>query len=123
MGTERTYQLIKNATGPGSGTMDWGRLVWIADRARSGVGSTVGFVEILPGTGNPLHRHNTCSEIMVVLEGRISHAVGDETVELGDGDALVVPPGMSHGAYNTGTATARMIVVYDSGERDFEVAG
>jgi quercetin dioxygenase-like cupin family protein len=87
------------------------------------VGATVGFVEILAGQANPLHVHADCSEILVLLEGSLSHVVGEETVELVAGDVLVVPPGMVHRAANNGTATARMVVVYDSGLRTFEVVG
>lgn len=119
---DRPFLLYKDATGPGAGEVDWGRLHWIANRSNSGVGATVGYVEITPHTANPVHRHQTCSEVLVVLEGSIDHIVGDESVELGPGDALVVPPGMRHGAINLGATTARMIVVYDTGERDFEVA-
>ena len=120
--SEKEYQLIGAAIAPGTGVMDWGRLVWIANRATSGIESTMGYVEILPGANNPLHRHHTCSETMFVIEGTIRHIVGDDSVELTAGDALVVPPGMLHGAANIGTKTARMIVAYDTGERDFEVA-
>jgi len=122
MGDERPFQLIEGATAAGTGAMDWGRLVWIANRASSGIEATVGYVEIFPHTGNPVHRHHTCSEIMVVLEGTINHIVGEESVTLKKGDALLVPPGMRHGAINIGSTTARMIVAYDTGERDFEVA-
>lgn len=116
------YLVFKDATGPGPGGMDWGRLHWIANRPNAGVDATVGYVEIAPHTANPVHRHNNCSEVLVMLEGSIDHIVGEESVQLGPGDALVVSPGLRHGAINLGDTTARMIVVYDTGERDFEAA-
>ncbi len=101
-------------------TDTWGSISWLTDRARHGVEATVGYVEILPGEANPLHVHANCSEILVLLEGSLSHVVGEETVELEAGDVLVVPPGMVHRAGNHGDATARMVVVYDAGTRDFQ---
>jgi quercetin dioxygenase-like cupin family protein len=117
---QRPFHLFKDAIAPGNGKVDWGRLVWLSNRERAGVETTVGYVEIAPHTSNPTHRHHTCSETLLVLEGSLDHLVGRDTVPLQPGDALVVPPGMVHGATNTGGTTARMVVVYDVGERDFE---
>lgn len=120
MSEDETFRLFKDAIAPEEGQVDWGRLVWLSNRARSGIEATVGYVEIAPHTSNPTHRHHTCSETLFVLEGSLKHLVGEETVSLVPGDVLVVPPSMAHGARNTGDTTARMVVVYDIGDRDFE---
>lgn len=101
----------------------WGSISWLTDGARDGVDVTVGYVEIAPGQANPLHVHRTCSETLVLLEGRLRHVVGDDEVALAAGDVLVVPAGMAHRAANSGSGTARMVVVYDAGTRDFEAVG
>lgn len=112
--------MFRNAITSGRGEMSWGRLVWLSNRDLADVDATVGYVEIAPRAANPNHRHHTCSETLFVLEGEIDHLVGDETVHLRSGDVLVVPAGMVHGASNMGDTPARMVVVYDTGSRDFE---
>lgn len=114
------HRVFKNAVAPEHGRVDWGRLVWLSSHERSGVDATLGYVEISPHTSNPTHRHHTCSETLFLLEGRLDHLVGPETVTLEAGDVLVVPPGLAHGATNIGDSIARMVVVYDTGDRDFE---
>lgn len=118
--SDQPFQLFRGAVASNGGDTDWGRLVWLADGATAGVEATVGFVEILPRTANPTHRHPDCHEVLVVLEGTLEHRVGDGTVDLHPGDVLVVPPGMIHGARNPGEVTARMLVVYDRGRRGYE---
>lgn len=120
MSEQRPFHLFKDAVAPEHGVVDWGRLVWLSNRERAGFDATIGYVEIAPHTSNPTHRHHTCSETLFVLDGTLDHVVGADTVALERGDVLVVPPGMAHGAANTGGTTARMVVVYDAGERDFE---
>jgi quercetin dioxygenase-like cupin family protein len=120
MNEERQFHIFRDPIAPEHGRVDWGRLVWLSNRERAGVDATVGYVEIAPHTANPTHRHHTCSETLFVLEGTLDHLVGPDTVELRAGDVLVVPRGMAHGAINKGGTTARMVVVYDVGERDFE---
>jgi quercetin dioxygenase-like cupin family protein len=114
------YQVFKDAVALQQGLVDWGRLVWLANRKQAGIEATVGYGEIAPHTSNPAHRHHRCSETVFVLEGSLDHLAGADTVALQTGDVLVVPPGMVHKAANTGDTTARMVVVYDVGERDFE---
>jgi quercetin dioxygenase-like cupin family protein len=118
--SEQPYVHFQDALAPPNGNMEWGRLVWLANHDLVGMGATFGYVEIAAGTGNPLHRHSNCSEALLLIEGELEHAVGDEWLHLATGDVLVVPPGMDHGARNPGLTVARMVVVYDSGDRAFE---
>ena len=101
----------------------WGSLTWLAG---SSVGNserlTVGRVVIKPGASNPRHYHAECEEVLALLTGRLDHAVGAESVLLEPGDALVVPRGVAHSARNISEVDAEMIVVYDSGRRDFHPA-
>jgi quercetin dioxygenase-like cupin family protein len=98
----------------------WGSIAWLSNRAKHGLDVTVGHVEITPGQSNPLHLHPNCTEIVVVLEGRLQHVVGDHTAELGPGDVLLVHPGVRHRGTNIGDDMVRLLIVYDSGERQFE---
>ncbi len=50
----------------------WGTLTWYAELGNSG-DMTVGRCVIRPGAANPLHSHPNCSEVLVVMQGRIAH--------------------------------------------------
>lgn len=54
-----------------------------------------------PDTGPELHRH-PYDEIFIVQEGEVLFTVGDEQVEVGPGDILVVPPNTPHKFLVTG---------------------
>jgi quercetin dioxygenase-like cupin family protein len=47
------------------------------------------------GEGPGLHRH-PYEEIFIVQGGEVTFVVGDETIEVGAGDILIVPPGIPH---------------------------
>jgi mannose-6-phosphate isomerase-like protein (cupin superfamily) len=103
------------------GRQPWGWLGFFSDEASTGIeGVTVGMARIEPGEQNPLHIHDNCAEIMLLIAGSIEHVVGVDVVQLGAGDVLVVPAGMPHHARNVGDVTAEMVVVYNSGRRGFE---
>ncbi|MEW6271068.1 MAG: cupin domain-containing protein [Thermodesulfobacteriota bacterium] len=46
----------------------------------------------------PAHLHREHEEVIVVRSGRARAQIGDETVELGPGDAVLVPRDTVHGA-------------------------
>jgi mannose-6-phosphate isomerase-like protein (cupin superfamily) len=48
-----------------------------------------------PGTGPKLHRH-PYDETFVVEEGDVLFTVGEETIEAGPGDIVIVPAGTPH---------------------------
>jgi mannose-6-phosphate isomerase-like protein (cupin superfamily) len=98
----------------------WGSIAWLTNQAKHGLDVTVGHVEIAVGRSNPLHLHPNCTEVIVVLEGRLEHVVGDHVAELGPGDVLLVHPGVQHRGTNIGEDTVRLIVVYDSGVREYQ---
>lgn len=120
-----THTLLKNAIEPGSGVEHpWGWLNFVSDLATTGVdGVTVGIARIVAGSENPLHTHDNCSEIMLLLSGAVDHVVGEEFVHLESGDVLIVPPAVPHQARSLGPEVAEMVVVYNSGERGFRLAG
>lgn len=117
------YIVRRGALDPSSGVEHpWGSLNFVSDKAMTGVdGVTVGMARIASGAENPLHIHANCSEIILLLRGSVEHVVGEDVVDLTAGDVLVVPAGMAHQARSVGSTLAEMVVVYDSGERGFQL--
>ncbi len=84
-----------------------------------GVGVCVIIVEAPPGRGPSLHTH-PYEELLLVQEGTGTFTVGDETLEVGPGELVVVPPGVPHGFKNTGSGPLTMVDVHASPEFDTE---
>jgi quercetin dioxygenase-like cupin family protein len=97
----------------------WGSLTWYANaRLGNSTDLTVGKCVIKPGCENPLHSHPNCTEILVVMQGRIRHASGPaEEVELHEGDVITVPPHLPHQARNVGSNDAVLFIVFSSADR------
>jgi quercetin dioxygenase-like cupin family protein len=98
---------------------EWGSLYWLANKQLTNSGLTLGRVIIKKGQANPRHCHDSCEEVLYLLQGMLKHSLGDETLVLEEGDTLIVPPGVMHNALNIGETDADMIVAYSSGQRDF----
>ncbi|MFW6286918.1 MAG: cupin domain-containing protein [Candidatus Sumerlaeota bacterium] len=98
---------------------DWGSLTWLSSKELTDNNLTLGRVIIKPGESNPRHAHDSCEEVLYLLQGELTHTFGEESVEMKAGDTLVVPGGVMHNATNTGDVDADMMVAYSSGERDF----
>lgn len=52
-------------------------------------------VDLPPGAGLPAHRHDHF-DVFVVMTGRATLELGDETVELAEGDCVAVPIEVRH---------------------------
>lgn len=65
----------------------------------------------LPGTGPKLHRH-PYEETFIIQEGEGRYTVGEETIEAGAGEIVVVPAGTPHKFVNTGTGRLRQINIH-----------
>jgi mannose-6-phosphate isomerase-like protein (cupin superfamily) len=68
-------------------------------------------VEILPGHGAPPHTH-TYDELFVIHSGRGRYTIGDESLEAGAGDIVVVPTGAPHGFVSVGAEALRQTSVH-----------
>jgi len=100
---------------------DWGSLTWLASaNIGNATGMTLGRVVIRKGMSNPRHYHANCSEALYLLAGRLEHTMGGQVTVLNPGDTLVVAADVPHNARSIGDVDADMIVVYDSGHRDFQ---
>ena len=77
------------------------------------------------GAGGPGHflppRTSDRQVIAIVLEGAVEAQVGDELIELGEGDTLIVPPHTPHTIRVTGGPTTRTVYISsDDEEAAFE---
>lgn len=117
------YRILRGVAAPASGqTFDWGVLNLFADADTMGLETmTLGRVMIRAGSANPLHAHPDCTEVVIVLDGRIEHVVGSESIVLEAGDVLAVPAGVAHRATSIGAVDADMVIAYTSGRRGYMV--
>jgi len=76
----------------------------------------------IPGGVSPLHSHDR-EEVTLLAAGRVAMTVGDERVEIGPGDAVVVPPRTLHRMVNAGETAAEWLIVAPAGVRFFAEDG
>jgi len=99
---------------------EWGQLTWWASaELGNSPDMTVGRCILKPGMANPLHSHPNCSEVLVVMQGRITHtvdAVGND-VEMGPGDTISASPNVLHRARNIGDEEAILFIAFSSADR------
>lgn len=60
------------------------------------------WVEGEPGSEQPVHAHPTNEQVYVIVRGRGTMTVDDETEAVGPGTAILVPPDTEHSIRNTG---------------------
>jgi quercetin dioxygenase-like cupin family protein len=98
---------------------EWGELTWFANRALgNSEAMTVGRCVLRPHAANPRHYHPNCSEILVVMKGRIRHSAanGEEAV-MEEGDVVTIPPNVWHRATNLGHEDAVLMIAFSSADR------
>jgi mannose-6-phosphate isomerase-like protein (cupin superfamily) len=78
-----------------------------------GVGVCILFVDAAPGQGPGLHRH-PYEEVFIVQEGRGTFVLGDEEIEVGEGEIVVAPPGVPHRFVNSGDGPLRQVDIHVS---------
>ena len=69
---------------------------------------------IEPGNGPRLHRH-PYAETFIIRAGRAIFTVGDETVEAGTGQIVVVPAGVAHKFVNPGPDVLDTLDIHEAG--------
>ena len=70
-------------------------------------------VDAPPGSGPKLHKH-PYEEVFVVQEGTVTFTAGDEVIEVGGGQVVVVPAGVPHKFVNSGAVRLRQIDIHAS---------
>jgi len=64
-----------------------------------------------PNASLPLHSHHH-EQITYVLEGAIHFQVGEEKYDLGPGDGLMIPGGVTHGGIRVGPEGCRFLEIF-----------
>jgi mannose-6-phosphate isomerase-like protein (cupin superfamily) len=77
------------------------------------LGISMLFVDAPPGSGPSMHKH-PYAEVIVIQEGQASFVLGDEEIEAGAGDIVIVPPGEPHAFVNSGDGPLRQIDIHVS---------
>jgi len=78
-----------------------------------GTGVSFIVVDAPPGGGPKLHEH-PYEEIFLVQEGRVTFTAGDEVIEAGGGQVVVVPAGVAHRFVNPGAGRLRQVDIHAS---------
>jgi mannose-6-phosphate isomerase-like protein (cupin superfamily) len=66
-----------------------------------------------PGEGPKLHRHSY-DETWVVIDGNLTFHSGDEQLDAGPGDIVIVPPETPHKFVNRGPEPANLVCIHAS---------
>ncbi len=102
----------------------WGQIKWLYNASINPRAElTFGVVEIDPGRKNEFHSHPNCEELLYVVSGRCIHIVGEEKHEMGPGDLVSIPRGVSHQAVVKGDEPLRAVICYSSGNRMTDTEG
>jgi quercetin dioxygenase-like cupin family protein len=73
----------------------------VSRRVFSGDGATLAWTTLEPGHAPKPHSHHF-EQIVYIISGRARFTVGKQTVELGPGEVLLVPPWAEHYAETVG---------------------
>jgi len=100
----------------------WGWIRWLmSSKVNPESEMTFGIVRVNPNVVNPAHVHPNCEEHLHVLSGSCEHRVGKKWFTLKKGDTIRIPTGVAHQA-RTLKEPLLAVIVYSSGERQFELA-
>jgi HTH-type transcriptional repressor of puuD len=83
---------------------------------------TTGITEFPPGAGIPLHTHNV-EESVFILDGLATAVIGEDSFDLGAGDATWAPAGVPHRFVNRGDGPMRIYWVYGGREVTRTICG
>ena len=64
-----------------------------------------------PSTAVELHQHENIEHMYFILSGVGTVRIGDEEQEVREGDAVYLPPGLTHTMRNTGTYPLRFLAI------------
>jgi quercetin dioxygenase-like cupin family protein len=84
---------------------------WRSASGHTGAASGSSVLEVDPGCRLPRHT-DSAEETIVVVAGRATVSVGDDTAEVGAGELALVPECVPHDVRNAGDETLRFVAVY-----------
>jgi len=100
----------------------WGWIRWLmSSKLDPKAEMTFGLVQLNAGQRNPMHVHANCEEHLYVLSGSCEHVLGEKTIVLRKGDVLRIPRGVPHKARTFPKEPMLAVIVYSSGDRQFQV--
>jgi len=97
---------------------DWGKMSWLAYGEEMGV--CVAIMQLNPLAVAPIHRHDNCNEIVHVLEGGVEYRQGNDWMPLSMGQSVLMTVGAVHQFRNVKEAEAQAMIVYSTGDREYE---
>ena len=72
----------------------------------------VGTEDVPPGKTIPVHKHSHCDELVILLQGKGTAALGDKRREVSAGAMIFIPQDEWVGLENTGQETIRVVFVF-----------
>lgn len=90
----------------------------LAHRNSSIRNQTLAEAKLPAGAATAPHHHVKTEEIYYVLEGHALMRVGEESREVGAGDAIAIPPGAVHQITNTGDGALKFLCCCAPGYED-----
>jgi len=100
----------------------WGWIRWVMNsKLDPDAEMTFGIVQINAAQANPPHVHPNCEEQLYVLSGSCEHWIGEQKVVLKAGDVIRIPRGVPHKARTFDKEAMKAIIVYSSGDRQFQI--
>jgi len=100
----------------------WGWICWMMNsKIDPKAEMTFGLVQLNAGQRNPVHVHRNCEEHLYVISGSCEHRLDKEVCVLKAGDVIRIPRGVPHAARTFDKEPMKAVIVYSSGDRQFEV--
>ncbi|HEY7691665.1 MAG TPA: cupin domain-containing protein [Gaiellaceae bacterium] len=124
---EHPYKVVVGETESSPGIPDRGwvdmDVRWLVTKDTVGAAKTVfGVTFFPPGAKHDIHRHPNAEEVEYLVSGSGIAYVGDDAIELGQGEAVFVPQNEYHGFENNSDAEVVMAWYY-AGAASLEDAG
>lgn len=83
--------------------------VLLSPKTVDSVSGFMGVLTLAPGEYVSEHYHPYSEEFLYVVRGRLAMRLGDDVVELGPGEALLVPIGVRHRLSNVGVEEGQAV--------------
>jgi mannose-6-phosphate isomerase-like protein (cupin superfamily) len=74
-------------------------------------GFSIAEADVRQGQETDAHLHKTSQEVYYILRGSVAMRLGNEILEVKEGDAVIILPGMVHSIRNTGKKSMRILCV------------
>lgn len=88
-----------------------GYRVWTVTGQEASIGCTMHYGLVEPGSGAPLHTHES-DELIVVLEGKLEGLLQDDKQTVEANQTMVIAKGVPHGFTCVGENTAKVLAFF-----------